>query len=58
MEGLIDPNHALYTTYFEGGPANWHDWNDREDDLNIIDADHFMTNWPMDATWTLERVPE
>ncbi|MCL1941359.1 MAG: hypothetical protein FWG09_05400 [Synergistaceae bacterium] len=57
VEELLDPKHALYDTY-TGELHEWQNWKNRDDDINIIDADNFETSWPRDDTWGLERVRE
>jgi len=57
VEELKDKKNDLYST-FNLDPDYWPKWKDRDDELNIINADCFETRWPGDATWILERVQE
>ena len=55
VEKLTDPMNALYSAY-TSSYGHWESWSDRDDKLEIINTDKFVTSWPKDATWTLERV--
>jgi len=57
IEELTDPNHTLYSAY-TSAYGHWESWSDRDDELNIIDANSFVTEWARDYTWGLKRVQE
>ena len=55
VEKLFNPKHTLYAAY---GFGEWKDGSNRDDELDIHDANYFETGWTHDTNWHLGRVKE
>ena len=55
VEQLINPKNTLYVAYEND---QWAKWGDRTNNINILDADCFITEWTFERAWKLSRVQE